>query len=325
MDANEAPPNPAPATLSEQVRKVLAEAAKPLTVKQVKAGVDKLFPKGTKPAAKPSAAGVQGELERGGAFKHPVGKKSGEPTYWHKAYVPPPTPAELVAKTVREKVAALSDADVVPESKLGKPTGKKLTEETAKAFDDTLADLIAKGELHRHGAKYGKKVPPPPPPPLKWYEKAPHKAKFTPVLKAANKLFEVGGVTLDEVLAALREKLGSPATPVAPKPQPPVSHAPASPPPVAPATDLRTVLNQAYDHLCLFVEFRDKLVELPRLYREASKRMPGLTPEVFQAELWQLGEEQRVQLHIINDVTAAKEPQFAILRDGDLYYYARWN
>lgn len=389
MDANEAPPNPAPATLSEQVRKVLAEAAKPLTVKQVKAGVDKLFPKGTKPAAKPSAAGVQGELERGGAFKHPVEKKSGEPTYWHKAYVPPPSPAELVAKAVREKVAGLTDDQLVTDKQLGKPTPAKATPETVKAYDDTLAELLNSGDLHRHGKNYGKQKPPsvaeqvaanvrakvaelnaddvvaeaklgkpagkavsteakqaftdtlaellksgqlhchgknygrrPP----KWYEAETAKKPFNDLVKNAKKLIEeLRAATADEVLAALREKLGSPATPVAPKPQPPVSHAPASPPPVAPAADLRTVLKQSYDHLCEFVEFQHELVPLPRLYREAVKRMPGLTPDVFQSELWRMNDERVIQLHVLNEVREAKDPELAIFRNDRLYYFARWN
>ncbi len=401
MDATELPPAASSMTLRDHIDQLIKTAPRPLGLADLK----KLLQQRNVPVKGPKGF-KDIDIERtandavadGAAFAHPAA--NGKPKFWHTAYVIPPTPAELVAKTVREKVAALGDDAVVADSKLGKPTGKKLTDETAKAFDDTLAELIARGELHRHGEKYGKKVPPPPkptpvqatvetvrkkvaelsdsqvvaegklgkptgkketaettaafetvlkelianetlfqhpggkygktkplppPPPAKWYEKAPHKAKFTSLVTAANKLFEVGGVTVDEVLAALREKLGSPAPTVAHTPQPPVSHAPASPPFAAPPADLRTVLKQAYDDLCEFVEFRDKLVELPRLYREATKRMPGLTPEVFQAELWEMGKERVLELHVINEERSAAHPELAIRRHDSLYYYARWN
>ena len=322
MDANEATAAPPPATLSEQVRKVLDEAAKPLTAKQVKSAVDKLYPKGTKPAAKPSPAGIQGELERNGAFEHPA-TKAGDPTYWHTPYVPPPTPAHVLAAKVRAKVDELADDAVVVEGKLGKPTGKKVTDEQTKAFADTLAELITAGTLHPHpGGKYGKKAPPPPQPPLKWYEKAPHKTKFAALMKAANTLFAAAGVTADEFHTAFRRQLGQ-TPPSAEKPKSVVVPPPVVPPPAH--TELRAVLKQAYDHLCKFPEFRDRLVDLPSLFHETSERQAGVTAEAFMAELWRMGEEHQVQLHIINDVTAAKEPHLAISRDGDLYYYARWN
>jgi hypothetical protein len=389
MDSNEAPLIPAPATLSEQVRKVLAEAAKPLTVKQVKERVDKLFPKGTKAVEKPSAAGVQGELERGGAFKHPVEKKSGEPTYWNTAYVPPLTPAEVVAKAVREKVAALGIDEVVSDKQLGKPSGKKLTDETAKAFDETLAELIAAGVLHRHGKNYGKTKPlsvaeqvaatvrakvaaltdydvvaegklgkpsgksateeakqafaevvegmiksgelhrhgknygKQPLPKPKWYETDQAKKAFTALVNAAKKVVGVHAPA-DEVFALLRQRIAEAPAVEKPKPVVPSDHVHPAPP-VAPTADLRTVLKQAYDDLCEFVEFRDKLVELPRLYREASKRMPGLTPDAFQAELWEMGKERVIELSVINDERAATHPELAIRRHDSLYFYARWN
>jgi hypothetical protein len=85
------------------------------------------------------------------------------------------------------------------------------------------------------------------------------------------------------------------------------------------------VLKQAYDHLCEFVEFQHELVPLPRLYRETTKQMPGLTPEVFHGELWQMSEERAIQLHVLNEVREAKDPELAISRNDRLYYFVRWN
>jgi hypothetical protein len=319
MDSNGTPVSPPPSTLAERVRRVLADAPAPLDFTKVKTAVGKLYPKGTKKAPlppKPSDTEIQRELEVAGVFIHPPPAAKGKPKYWHQ---PPLTPAELVAKAVREKVAALGDDEVVTEAKLGKPAGKKATPETLRVFADTVADLLRAGSLHRHGKNLGKR----PPPSLAWYEVEPAKKAFAALVTAAKKVVGLNAAPVDEVMAALRERLG--ITPPTEKPKPVV------PPPVAPPVpppahaDLRAVLKQAYDHLCQFVEFRDKLVELPRLYREAAKHLPTLSAEAFKAELWRMGDEHKVQLHIINDVTAAKEPHLAISRAGDLYYYARWN
>jgi hypothetical protein len=94
-------------------------------------------------------------------------------------------------------------------------------------------------------------------------------------------------------------------------------------PPVT-AEQLRAVLRQAYDHLCLFAEFRDKMVEIPRLYHEAAQRLPGLSVERFHRELEALSAERKVELHKLNEVHTAKERQLAIEKDDRLYYYAYW-
>jgi hypothetical protein len=87
---------------------------------------------------------------------------------------------------------------------------------------------------------------------------------------------------------------------------------------------LRQALRQAYDHLCLFVEFRDKLVEIPRLYHETVRRLPGVSVERFHRELEALRDEWKVELHKLNEVHAAKERELAIERDDRLYYYVFW-
>jgi hypothetical protein len=92
-----------------------------------------------------------------------------------------------------------------------------------------------------------------------------------------------------------------------------------------PTTELvRTALRQAYDELCLYVEFRDKLVEIPRLYHETVRRLPGLSVEWFHRELEALSNERKVELHKLNEVHLAKERNLAIEKDDRLYYYLYW-
>jgi DNA-binding MarR family transcriptional regulator len=88
---------------------------------------------------------------------------------------------------------------------------------------------------------------------------------------------------------------------------------------------VRTVLHNAYERLCHFREFEDGLVELPRLYHEARKKLPGLTVEEFHRELDDLWSKRDVELHIINEVQRASEPEKGIRRDDYLYYYVYWN
>jgi hypothetical protein len=138
------------------------------------------------------------------------------------------------------------------------------------------------------------------------------------------------------VLAALREALGRVAAAppqVSPLAQVPAPRA-ATPLQTAlpmpsraepPATEqVRTTLRQAYDELCLYVEFRDKLVEIPRLYHETVRRLPGLSVERFHRELEALSNERKVELHKLNEVHLAKERDLAIEKDDRLYYYLYW-
>ena len=318
MDATGTPDAaPAPSTLAEQVQRVLAEAPKPLTAKQVKAAVDKLYPRGTKKAAKPSPTSILGELEKEGVFAHPA-TKNGELTYWRSK---PQTAAEAVAAAVRAKVEALGD-EPVTEAQLGKPGGKKATPEAAQAFADTIAELLGQRKLFQHGKAFGKHPPAPP----KWYETEPGKKAFASLVTAAKKVLGLNVAPADEVIALLRERLGH-TQPMTDRPEPappPQAASPSTPAPTGP-TDLRASLKAAYDHLCDFVEFRDRLVELPRLYRETAKRVPGLTPEGFKDELWRMSDEREIQLHVLNEVREAQHPELAIHRNDRLYYYLIWN
>ncbi len=88
---------------------------------------------------------------------------------------------------------------------------------------------------------------------------------------------------------------------------------------------LRDVLHAAYERLCHFREFEDGMVELPRLFHEARKKLPGLTVEEFHRELDELWSGREVSLHILNEVGRASEPDKALRRDDALYYYVFWN
>ena len=87
---------------------------------------------------------------------------------------------------------------------------------------------------------------------------------------------------------------------------------------------IRTVLRQAYDRLCLFEEFQDKLVEIPRLFHEAVRRLPELTRESFHQTLEGLRSERKIELHVLNEVHKASDRHLAIERDGRVFYYVFW-
>ena len=47
--------------------------------------------------------------------------------------------------------------------------------------------------------------------------------------------------------------------------------------------------------------------------------------EAFKAELWRMSDERVIQLHVLNEVREAKDPELAIHRNDRLYYFVRWN
>lgn len=140
------------------------------------------------------------------------------------------------------------------------------------------------------------------------------------------------------VLSAVLGRLGQEAKPApAPAPAPPPTETAATPtapatapvpiPPTAdalPAEEFRRRLRDAYSELKLYKEFRDGLVEIPRLYHEATKRIPGLGVERFHRELEALSQERKAELHKLNEVQSAKERHLAIERNDRLYYYILW-
>lgn len=315
---------PTSATLAERLHDVLGSAPAPLTFAELKKEVGKLYPKGTKKAPKPPKPSddellreVEAEVGANRVFVHPPLK--GKAVRYAKTPPPaPPTPVEIVTGLVATTLAS-GDGPFTVAQLAKKPKSLDKTAFT-ETLERVIVDLKAKGQLHEHPgtgkAKLYAKYPPPPKP---WHEIEPHKKPFASALTATKKVLALGGVTAEQILAALREALAS--TPKR-EDKPIVLPPPVVPPPVL--TELRAVLKQAYEYLCGFVEFRDRLVELPRLYHETAKRMPGLTVEAFHRELWQMSTEWLIELQVENDPNSAKEPNLAIHRNDRLYYYARW-
>jgi hypothetical protein len=130
--------------------------------------------------------------------------------------------------------------------------------------------------------------------------------------------------TVQSAIDPLLDALGS-----GPGTQPPATQA-SAPLPNAPAQvpltseRLRIVLKQKYDYLRQLVEFEDGLVALPRLYEKASGELPGLTVPAFHAELLKLWDERVIELHVLNEVRSAKNPELGIRRNDALYYFAYW-
>jgi hypothetical protein len=113
--------------------------------------------------------------------------------------------------------------------------------------------------------------------------------------------------------ARLEQALGTPAaapTPSQPRPGPP---------------SLRPVLRTAYDKFIHFVECKDGLVDFPRLYHEAKRTLPGLTVAELHRELEALWAAREVELHVLNEVHLATEPDLGIRKNNKLLYFVYWN
>jgi hypothetical protein len=121
---------------------------------------------------------------------------------------------------------------------------------------------------------------------------------------------------IDQAFARLEEQLGktSLVTPKSPGPNPATQQTPS----------LRQTLKAANDDLRLLVDFEDGLVPLPRLYHQAKTAVPGLTVETFHQELEKLWNERQLELQVLNEVRTASEPDKALRRGDDLYYYVIW-
>jgi hypothetical protein len=143
---------------------------------------------------------------------------------------------------------------------------------------------------------------------LEKLEKAAEGGGDSAILNKLDQAFSSMLARLDKTLQA------QPASPVTARPAPPT----------APADSLATVLHKAYDKLRLFIEFRDGLVELPRLYHEARKSLPDLTVKAFHDELMALWDRREAELHILNEEYKAAEPDKGIRHNDKLYYYLMW-
>jgi hypothetical protein len=124
---------------------------------------------------------------------------------------------------------------------------------------------------------------------------------------------------LDQAFAAMVNRLDKTINAFSGVSRPDHQTAPA-PAPLSLSNALRT----AYERLCRFVEFKDGVVELPRLYHETRKTFPSLSVKEFHDELMALWQRKEVELHVLNEVHLAAEPDKGIEHNNKLYYYARW-
>jgi hypothetical protein len=101
---------------------------------------------------------------------------------------------------------------------------------------------------------------------------------------------------------------------------------PAKTGPVPPSgpPSLRSVLRAAYDKFCHFVEFQDGLVDIPRLYHEARRTLPALTVPELHRELLALWDSRELELHGMNEIHRAAEPDLGIRRNDKLLYFVYW-
>jgi hypothetical protein len=320
MSPAESPPTAtADRPLADQVRDVLRAAPAPVPFKAVLKQLPKPKKSRTKKGQPPApATDFEGEVgaaldeavRAGAAFRYPSGPK-GTDRFW--------------ARDEKGEVRRIAVAAAGEPRSLGQL--RKAVTESAKgtnpAFVETeIRDLVQIGDLFKHpaagkgGPLYARVPPLPPPPPL---ERPRFQKKLDALAKSAGNLLAEAGASADDLLAALRRRLasGPPTTPRPAEAKPPIrlDRQPAN---------LRAALREAYDHLCLFDEFRDRLVELPRLFHEAARRYPALGVEAFHRELDALSREWRVELHKINEVHLATEPHLGIRRDDRLYYYVIW-
>lgn len=235
-----------------------------------------------------------------------------------------------------EKVrAALLTAAETPQTLAKLVAAAVFETKAAKEFVTREANsLIAAERLHKQSdaakAPYGTTKPVPP----HVLDVAPGKTAFAALVKAAQKVCEVApSVSLDEVMQRLCAALGSEvAKPevISPSVAPPVSPpAVVNPKPEGAAPQLtperiRAALKDAYGELILYPEFEDKLVEIRRLYHEASRALPGLTVPQFHRELEHLQSQRRIELHGLNEVQHAQEPELALRRNDRLLYYVMW-
>jgi hypothetical protein len=109
-----------------------------------------------------------------------------------------------------------------------------------------------------------------------------------------------------------------------PKPTPPPAPAPAAPAqhtePKKPDS-LATILKKAHDELkAKHSEYRDALVDLPALYREAHRVQPDLTVAQFHQELNKLEQDRKIMLNVTPEGSKPPEADKGIMKNNKLYY-----
>lgn len=232
--------------------------------------------------------------------------------------------------------AALLEAAAEPQTQAKLVAAAVAATGAAKTFVTEQAKRLVEAErLHKHGAgkapTYGRDKPKPTHP----LDTADGKKAFEKLVAAARKLLESAtGLPADDLLDRLRRALTpqQTASPLKAAPPPELGRSEVAPPADVPEAArsvpsperIRSALKAAYDELCLFPEFEDKLVEIRRLYHAAARLLPGLTVPQLHRELEHLQAHRQVELHALNEVQSAKEPHLALARGDQLLYFAIW-
>lgn len=325
----------------DAVRAAILEAA---AIAQTVANLKKAAKAATiKPHAKAAEQLVEQMIAAGELHAHTAGKS---PRYGRDR---PPL------RNDPEKVRAALLRAAEPPKTLAQLVKLAVSETQAeKKFVEAEAHkLIVEGLLHPQGpqksAPFGRQKPIPPHP----LEVAPGKTEFGKLVTAAQKLLtKIPLVSVEELLDRLRAALtdqpvptqrrisadtakptvtipGPPATtpPSASVGMPPAvvtRPAPVPPLPTLTSESLRASIKEAYEELCLDPDFRDRLVEIRRLYRRLQRKHPDLAVDDFHRELLDLERHRIVELHDLNEVQRAKEPELAIRRNDRLLYYVIW-
>jgi len=87
--------------------------------------------------------------------------------------------------------------------------------------------------------------------------------------------------------------------------------------------EMKGNFDNAMNKLERFMEYDDGVVEIPHLYREMTKTQPDLTVEGFHNMIKDMRESRDVDLHVLNEVREAINPQHAIMENDSMYYYLR--
>lgn len=301
-----------PRSLDQLIRAAMTAESRPITFAQLKSNLKQIGvpTTGKKKVTDETIHSSLAELVSSAAvFEHPGKKYSVTP--------PPPPPPPLTEQILA--TFGSEEKKSVASIKLGLPTTAKPAD-----FNKALKHLVEVGQLFAHGrgkaqvyARFAEPVP-------AWHEVGPNAKTFATLVKNARALVERGVVEAAQLLALLRANLAPTVVETGSASTSRVTDSEAKvKPPVSP-TNLRGELREAYEYLCRFEEFRDRLVEIRRLYFEMTKRQPGLSVADFHRELEAMSNEWLIELHQINEVQLAQDRHLAIERNDRLYYYIRW-
>ncbi len=93
---------------------------------------------------------------------------------------------------------------------------------------------------------------------------------------------------------------------------------------VADTNDLSQRVRNAYRKLTHYSEFRDGIVDIPRIYEELRRHDASFGLKTLHTELQRLHAASKLELRVCNDPRDAPLPDEGIWQDGTLLYYVYW-